>query len=194
MAFVHLHAHSQFTLLNGVPSPKEIAKAAKAAGMDAVALTDTCNLYGAVTFYKACKELGLHAVYGAEMWVDPRGVAVRDGLAGAHQVVLLVEDQRGYENLCALVTRAIFDGLHYRPRIDLALLRAHADGLLCLTSGEHGAIRRGGGNEARMGPLVEIFGADRLYCELMDQGLDWQQAHNAEVLAQQGGYSERLAA
>ena len=181
MPFAHLHAHSQFTLLNGVPSPKDLAKAAKARGMDALALTDTCNLYGAVTFYKACKDQGIHPVFGTELWVDPRGIATREGLAGAYQLVLLVEDQAGYENLCTLVTRAIFDGIHYRPRIDLDLLRAHHEGLLCLTAGEHGAIRRVGGNEGRVGPLAEIFGADRLFCEMMDQGLDWQPEHNVEV-------------
>ena len=183
MAFAHLHVHSQFTLLNGVPSPKELAKAAKARGMDALALTDTCNLYGAVTFYKACKDVGVHPVYGAEIWVDPRGIASREGLAGAHQVVLLVEDDTGYKNLCALITRAIFDGIHHRPRIDLDLLRAHNAGLMCLTSGETGAIRRGAPaeNDARVVPLAEIFGSERLFCEMMDQGLDWQPEHNAEV-------------
>ncbi|MES2638122.1 MAG: DNA polymerase III subunit alpha [Myxococcota bacterium] len=186
MAFAHLHVHSQFTLLNGVPSPKDLAKAAKGLGMDALALTDTCNLYGAVTFYKACKDAGIHPIYGAEMWVDPRGIASREGLAGAHQVVLLVEDDAGYKNLCKLITRAIFDGIHYRPRIDLALLREHNQGLMCLTAGESGVIRRpsvsvGAENDGRIVPLAEIFGADRLFCELMDQGLDWQGDHNVEV-------------
>ncbi|MFO0003989.1 MAG: PHP domain-containing protein, partial [bacterium] len=111
-------------------------------------------------------------------WTTAR---TREGLVGAYQIVLLVEDAAGYRNLCELVTRAIFDGLHYRPRIDLALLRKHHEGLLCLTSGEHGAIRRAGGNEERIAPLGAIFGADRLFCEMMDQGLDWQPDHHAEV-------------
>ncbi|MFZ5482221.1 MAG: DNA polymerase III subunit alpha [Myxococcota bacterium] len=182
MAFAHLHTHSQFTLLNGVPSPKDLAKAAKAAGMDALALTDTCNLYGAVNFYKACKELGIHAAYGAEIWVDPRGIACRERHDDAFQIVLLVEDTQGYRNLCALLTRAIFDGLFFRPRIDPELLRQHHAGLLCLTSGERGAVRRTGeGNRERLVTLGETFGADRLFCELMDQGLEWQPAWNAEV-------------
>ncbi len=191
MAFAHLHAHSQFTLLNGVPSPKDLAKAAKARGMDAAALTDTCNLYGAVTFYKACKDAGVHPVFGAEIWVDPRGIAVREGLAGSFQVVLLVEDDVGYKNLCALITRAIFDGIHYRPRIDLDLLRSHHHGLICLTSGEHGAIRRSGGNMERVDPLADVFGPDHLYCEMMDQGLEWQPAHNAEVRRVAAAYGLR---
>jgi DNA polymerase-3 subunit alpha len=88
-----------------------------------LALTDTCNLYGAVDFYKNCKDKGVHPVFGAELWVDPRGIGLREGgLDAAYQLVLLVEDQAGYENLCAIVTRAIFDGIYYRPRIDLEIL------------------------------------------------------------------------
>jgi DNA polymerase-3 subunit alpha len=188
MSFAHLHVHSQFTLLNGVPSPKDLTKAAKRLGMESLALTDTCNLYGAVTFYKACKDVGIHPVFGAELWLDPRGIAAREGLAGSYQVVLLVEDDTGYKNLCALITRAIFDGIHFRPRIDLELLRAHHQGLMCLTAGENGVIRRprggegdGAGNAARLAPLGDIFGPERLFCELMDHGLEWQPDHNAEV-------------
>ena len=175
MAFVHLHVHSQYSLLNGVPTPKELVAAAKAAGMTQLALTDTCNLYGAVDFYKSCKGSDVHPVFGAELWVDPRGIATRTGgLEGAWQLVLLVEDQRGYENLCQLVTRAIFDGLYFRPRIDLDLLRQHHHGLIALTSGPLGPIRKGQhqSNLERMSPLVDMFGSENLYCELSDSGVD----------------------
>jgi DNA polymerase-3 subunit alpha len=113
--------------------------------------------------------------------VDTRGIAAREGLGGAYQVVLLVEDHEGYQNLCSLLTRAIFEGLHHRPRVDLALLRAHHRGLICLTSGENGVIRRAGGSEERLAPLAELFGPEHIFCELMDQGLEWQPGHNAEV-------------
>ncbi len=184
MAFAHLHVHSQFSVLNGVPSPKKLAAAAAAAGMDAIALTDTQNLYGAVELYKACKEKKIHPVFGAEMWIDPRGIACREGrLDPAYSVVLLVENDVGYRNLCALVTRAIFDGLYFRPRIDPDLLRAHHAGLICLTGGEHGAIRRNSEaeNDVRMALLGDVFGTERLYAELMDHGLEAQPAHNADV-------------
>ncbi len=182
MAFAHLHVHSQFSVLNGVPSPKKLVASAAAAGMDALALTDTANLYGAVELYKACKEKKLHPVFGAELWIDPRGIGVREGgLGPSFQVVLLVQDEAGYANLCELVTRAIFDGIYFRPRIDLELLRRHHAGLFCLTgNGETGAIRRDG-NEERVGWLGECFGADRLFGELADHGLEWQPAANAEV-------------
>lgn len=184
MAFAHLHVHSQFSVLNGVPSPKKLVAAAVAAGMDALALTDTQNLYGAVELYKACKEKKIHPVFGAEMWIDPRGIACREGrLDPAYSVVLLVEDDVGYRNLCALVTRAIFDGLYFRPRIDPDLLRAHHGGLICLTGGEHGAIRRTADNAERLQMLGDLFGPTHLFAELMDHGLDWHPAHNAEVRA-----------
>ncbi len=178
MAFAHLHVHSQMSLLNGVASPKDLAKAAKGAGFEALALTDTCNLYGSVAFYKACKDVGLRPVYGAEIWVDPLGIGHRESrLEEAFQLVLLVEDHRGYQNLCELVTRAIFDGIHYRPRIDLDLLRAHKDGLIALTSGELGPIRRGRSDNAeRLGRIAELMGPERLYAELMDHGVEGQGA------------------
>lgn len=185
MAFAHLHLHSQFTLLNGVNTPKELAKAAKERGMDALALTDGANLYGGVELTKACKELGLHPVLGTELWVDPRGISVREGKLepNAFQVVLLAENATGYKNLCALITRAIFDGLYYRPRIDLKLLQEHREGLWCLTGTEYGVIRRGAAETSRerLQQLGELFGAERLFCELSDQGLPWQPAWNQEV-------------
>jgi DNA polymerase III subunit alpha len=179
MAFAHLHVHSQFTLLNGVNTPKELAKAAKDRGMDALAITDGANLYGTVELTKAAKDYGIHPVIGAELWVDPRGLSCMEGKLepNGFQVVLLAEDEAGYQNLCALITRAIFDGLWYRPRVDLALLEQHSKGLFCLTGTELGVIRRNLPEEqnlARLDRLGGIFGAERLYAELSDQGLPWQ--------------------
>ncbi len=186
MAFAHLHVHSQYSLLNGVPTPKELVAGARALGMRHLALTDTCNLYGAVDFYKNCKGSEVTPVFGAEIWVDPRGIGNRaGGLQGAWQLVLLVEDQRGYENLCALVTRAIFDGIYFRPRIDPDLLRKHHEGLIALTAGPLGPIRKGQreSNLERLAPLAELFGPERLYCELSDPGLEGVEDYLAEVRA-----------
>jgi DNA polymerase III subunit alpha len=182
MAFAHLHVHSQFSVLNGVPSPKKLAASAAKAGMSSIALTDGANLYGAVEWMKACKEQSLHGVIGAELWVDPRGLTTREGgLGPAFNVVLLVENEVGYRNLCALLTTAIFEGIYHRPRVDWQLLRSHAAGLLCLSgNGETGAIR-GSGNEARVGVLGELFGAGRFFGELMDHGLPGQAESNGEV-------------
>lgn len=189
MAFAHLHVHSQFSVLNGVPAPKKLVAKAAELGMDSLALTDTANLYGAVELYKACKEKSLHPVFGAELWVDPRGIATREGgLGPSFAVVLLIEDEAGYKNLCELVTRAIFDGIYYRPRVDLELLRAHAGGLFCLTgNGETGAIR-GTGDESRVVALGDIFGPDRMFGELMDHGMEFQAVANAEVRRMAGKF------
>jgi DNA polymerase-3 subunit alpha len=188
MAFVHLHVHSQFTLLNGVNTPRELAAAA--AGMGALALTDSGNLYGAVDFFKSCKAEKIAPILGAELWVDERGIAAREGaLNQAFSVVILVEDEVGYRNLCHLVTAGIFEGLYYRPRVDWERLEAHAAGLTCLTGGELGAIRRLDGearaadNRRRTARLAAIFGDSRIYAELCDHGLEWQPAHLAEVRA-----------
>lgn len=192
MAFVHLHVHSQFSVLNGVAPPKKLVATAAGMGMAALALTDTANLYGAVEHYKACKEKKIHPVFGAELWVDPRGAQVREGgLGAAFAVVLLVEDEVGYRNVCELVTRAIFDGIYYRPRVGLDQLRQHAAGLFCLLgNGETGLIRRDGASE-HLRSILDIFGAGRTFGELMDHGLPWQPEVNTHVrrLATEHGFS-----
>ena len=122
MAFVHLHVHSQFSILDGTASVKALAKRAAELGMPALALTDTSNMYGAVAFYKACKGEGIKPILGAELFVQPEGLDFKDGRReeGGYQLGALVQDARGYENLCHLVTRAILrrDGLQAtgRPR------------------------------------------------------------------------------
>ncbi len=182
MAFAHLHVHSQYTLLDGAVSPKAVVAKAAKLEQSAIALTDRCNLYGAVEFFKAAKEKGLRPVIGAEISVQPEGIEYKDpkGLLGGWSIVLLVEDKEGYRNLCHLITRAIFDGMHYRPRIDLALLREHSQGLIVLTSGLKGpvgrALTQGHPERARerIETLLEIFGPQHLFLELADFGLPQQ--------------------
>src|SRR5690606_28182433 len=114
LALAHLHVHSQYSTLDGTLDPGAIAKVAASHGMPAVALTDTCNLYGAVAFYKACKAAGVKAILGAELHVQPEGLAHHpaERERGGYQIVALVQDDLGYANLCKLVTEAIFDGNH----------------------------------------------------------------------------------
>ncbi|MEE2749921.1 MAG: DNA polymerase III subunit alpha [Myxococcota bacterium] len=179
MAFAHLHVHSQFSLLDGAIPIKQLAPAVAALGQEAVALTDHCNLYGAVTFDKTCKSAGVKPVFGAGIWVDPLGLAHRPTSAkdAGYHLLCLVENEQGYLNLCNLITTAIFDGMHYKPRVDLEGLRAHSEGLIALTSGSRGPIRSPflSGREEKaaelMEPLVGIFDSDHLYVELQDVGL-----------------------
>jgi len=184
MAFVHLHVHSQYSLLDGTMDPADIAALAAGAGMPAVALTDTCNLYGAVTFHKACKKQGVKPILGAEFHVQHEGIAFRDPEreSGGYQLVALVENEVGYRNLCQLITAAIFDGTWYKPRVDLPLLRGHAEGLIFLTGGRKGVV----GRAVEMGrpevalqhgrDLCAFLGPEQLYFELQDLGLPTQEA------------------
>jgi len=182
MAFAHLHNRSQFSLLDGAMSPEELAARAAKLGQTSVALTDTCNLYGAVSFWKACKDEKIHHVLGASLWVWPPGLDQLDprrDVDGGYDLVLLIEDVTGYKNLCKLITTAIFGQMHYRPRVDLALLTQHKDGLIALTSGLWGPLghhARGDSGRAReeLARLADIFGPDHLYVELQDYGLPGQ--------------------
>ena len=195
MAFVHLHCRSQYSILDGAVGPAELAEAAAAAGMPAVALVDTANLYGAYEFAKAAKDKGIGAVLGATLSVWPDGLArLRpDAGDGGYAVLLLIEgvggkpaDQSvpGYRNLSRLITDAIFDGLHYRPRTDLARLREHAAGLVCLTGGLAGPLGRCTRGDRALArdnllQLREIFGSTHLFVELQDTGFPGQTEQNA---------------
>ncbi len=132
--FVHLHVHSMYSLLNAVPTPKELAYAAKADGQHALALTDAGALYGAIDFYKACQKEGVKPIIGLDAFLAPR--TRHDKEAGIDKprarLVLLAETFTGYQNLIKLVTRSNIEGFYYRPRIDDELLKEHHEGLICL--------------------------------------------------------------
>ena len=188
MAFVHLHNRSQYSILDGAMKPGEIVARAKALDMEAIALTDTCNLYGAVEFYKAAKGAGIHPVFGSELWIWPEGIDQFDDRTpdGGWNLVFLIESAKGYHNLCALVTAAIFDGMHFRPRIDLEQLKKHHEGLIVLTGGFHGPLGMSCRDDldtarARIRQLLDILGPDHLFLELQDVGLPGQAEANARA-------------
>ncbi|MCA9571317.1 MAG: DNA polymerase III subunit alpha, partial [Myxococcales bacterium] len=197
MAFVHLHTHSQFSILDGTATVYALAKRAASLGMPALALTDSGNMYGAVAFYKACKGEKVKPVLGAELFVQPEGVQHRDpeGIDGGYQLIALIENDAGYKNLCKLITAGIFDGMRYKPRVDLELLRAHRDGLIVLAGGLKGPFGRAvlaGDLEAaheRVAELTAIFDPTHLYLELTDLGLPGQDVVNdgARDLAREHG-------
>ena len=201
MAFVHLNVQSQYSLLDGAASPGALASRAEELGMPGLALTDTCNMYGSVEFYKALKKSGTRPITGSKLWVWPEGLATLDPRRpdGGWELVLLIEggeeavfqDQWvGYRNLSRLITDAIFEGMHYRPRVDLEMLRTHSEGLICLTGGLHGCIgaalreARGEVEQARtlartqLQALKGIFGEQHLFLELQDTGLPDQPVAN----------------
>jgi len=189
MSFVHLHVHSQFSILDGTATVGALANRAAELGMPALALTDVSNLYGAVQFHKACKDAGVKPVLGAELHVQAEGVEHDDGNReeGGYQLIVLVENDTGYHNLCRLVTRAIFDGMHYKPRVALEWLHEHAEGLIVLTAGLKGVVgrtlARSGRDaaEAAVAALKAGLGPDQLFLELQDHGLEGQEELNAVV-------------
>ena len=127
--FVHLHAHSYYSLLDGVPSPQELLMTAKRAGMPALALSDHNGLYGAVEFYQQAKELGIKAIIGAQLDFEE-----------AHSLVLLVKNETGYRNLCALISRGRLEGGHTKFTLTFKHLHNFTEGLICLSGGQSGLI------------------------------------------------------
>ena len=128
--FVHLHVHSHYSLLDGLPKIKDLVKAAKARGFDALALTDHGTVSGVIEFYKACKEQEMKAIIGCEAYIAPVVMTDRDPKHKYHHLVLLVETQEGYNNLMKLATAAHLDGFYYKPRMDKELLRKYHHGLI----------------------------------------------------------------
>ena len=132
--FVHLHVHSHYSLLNALPTPKELAAAAKADGQDALAITDNGALYGAIDFMKACQKEEIKPIIGLDAFLSPRTRFDKETNIDRprSRVVLLAKDNTGYQNLIELVTRSFVDGFYYRPRVDQELLEHHHEGLIAL--------------------------------------------------------------
>ena len=179
--FVHLHLHSEYSLLDGACRVSDIPKRAKECGHDAVALTDHGVMYGAVAFYRACKKEGIKPIIGCEVYVAPRTRFDKtQSDAHPHHLVLLCQNEEGYQNLIALVSRAFTEGFYTKPRVDMELLRAHSKGLIALSGCLAGRIPqllvRGDFTEAcRVAKeLSVIFGKDNFYIELQNHGLPEQ--------------------
>ena len=166
MQFVHLHLHSEYSLLDGACRIADIPKAAKAAGHTAVAVTDHGVLYGAVAFYKACRAEGIKPIIGCEVYVAPRTRFDKEGRrdASGNHLVLLCKNQKGYENLIYMVSKSFTEGFYQKPRVDMELLRAHSEGLValsaCLAGGIPRAIVSGdyAGARSYARTLADIFG------------------------------------
>ena len=131
--FVHLHLHSEYSLLDGACRIADIPKAAKAAGQNAVAITDHGNMYGVVEFYKACRAEGIKPIIGCEVYVARRSRFDREREldASSNHLILLVKNEIGYANLITLVSKGFTEGFYSRPRIDTELLEEHADLPFC---------------------------------------------------------------
>ena len=128
--FVHLHTHSHYSLLEAIPKIPDLVAAAAKDGQMALALTDNGNLYGAIDFYKECKDNALKPIIGVDFYVAPRTRAQKEHRIDEHtsRLVLLAKNEAGYRNLLQLVSRAHLEGFYYRPRIDRELIEAHREG------------------------------------------------------------------
>ncbi len=174
--FVHLHCHSTFSLLEGLPTPDEVVQRAKELGADAVGLADKGYTYGLIQFYKACKEEGLKGLLGLETYVAARTRHDKESSADTRRypLVLLAETDEGYLNLLELATKAALEGMYYKPRVDAELLKQYGKGIIALTGPIGGAIPQAALAEdfERVKMLTEqyrsFFGAENLYYELMD--------------------------
>ena len=178
MAFVHLHVHSEYSLLDGACRTDKLAKRVKELGQEAVALTDHGVMYGAVAFYKACRAAGVKPIIGCEVYVAPRNMTDREhGRDNEYShLILLCKNETGYRNLCYLVSMAFTDGFYIKPRIDWALLERHSEGLVCLSGCLAGEIQQKlihndyEGAKARALWLRDLFGED-FYLEIQDHGI-----------------------
>ncbi|NLC06998.1 MAG: DNA polymerase III subunit alpha, partial [Syntrophomonadaceae bacterium] len=186
--FVHLHCHTEYSLLDGAARIVPLVKAARDLGMPALAITDHGVMYGAVDFYKACQKYGIKPILGCEVYVAPRTRFDRTPQVDDHQyhLVLLAENQTGYQNLLALVSQAHLQGFYYKPRVDLELLQHHREGLIALSGCLAGQIptllHRGEIEEARRkaGELKDIFGRN-FYLEVQDHHLPEQKTVNPRL-------------
>jgi len=178
--FVHLHLHTNYSLLDGACRISELVKKAVELKFPAMAMTDHGNLFGAVEFYDACMKHGLKPIIGVEAYIAPKHRADRTagGIkeSNAH-LVLLAKDEEGYANLIQLVTASYLEGFYYKPRIDKELLRKHGKGLIALTSCLKGVLNvhlmQEQSEQARreLDDFIQILGRDNVYVELQNHGL-----------------------
>ncbi|MBR0087636.1 MAG: DNA polymerase III subunit alpha [Lachnospiraceae bacterium] len=191
MAFTHLHVHTEYSLLDGSCKIKELVSAAKDLGFDSLAITDHGVMYGVIDFYRACLEEGIHPVLGSEVYVAPRSRLDREQNAGDdryYHLVLLAENDTGYQNLIKIVSQGFIDGFYYRPRVDKEILRKYSEGIICLSACLAGEVQRflarNMYEEAKQAAYEyqEIFGEGNFFLELQDHGIDSQKLVNAGLM------------
>ncbi len=174
--FVHLHTHSEYSLLDGISKIKPLVKQAKELGMEALALTDHGALYGAIEFYKECLDKEIKPIIGVEAYIAPRSHKSKEGKADSepYHTILLAKNKQGYLNLLKLVSISHLDGFYYKPRIDKELLKQYHEGLICLSGCPAGELIRSlDGNDIKKAEMVakeylEIFGEGNYYFELQN--------------------------
>jgi len=188
--FVHLHLHTQYSLLDGAIRPEALIALAKEYRMPAVAVTDHGNLFGAVEFYQKAMSKGIKPIIGCEVYVAPASRTEKTAVKGeyAFHLVLLVKNLLGYQNLCKLLTRSYTEGFYYKPRVDKELLRQYNEGLIALSACLHGEVAYDfsiGQRDAAERAATEykaIFNNRRFYLEIQHNGIEEQERVNKEII------------
>jgi DNA polymerase III subunit alpha len=188
MAFVHLHNHTEYSLLDGAARISDLVEKAAALGMPALAITDHGVMYGAISFYEQCKKAGIKPIIGCEVYVcnDRQARSGRKGDTACH-LILLAKNEQGYKNLCRLVSLGFLEGFYYKPRVDHELLRQYREGLICMSAciaGELPELLLSGDYQGAKEMAAEyqaIFGPD-YYIELQNHGLAEELRVNPQLL------------
>ncbi|MCA9241516.1 MAG: PHP domain-containing protein, partial [Planctomycetales bacterium] len=188
--FVHLHCHSHYSLLDGASPIKKLVGRAKELGMNGLALTDHGNLYGALEFYRECRDADINPIVGYEAYIAPGSRLDKGGAASSkeasYHLTLLAQNRTGFKNLVKLASKAFLEGFYHKPRIDKEILEAHSDGILCLSGCVSGELSRtllsgATASEAlKQGEQIvhwfhKVFG-DRYFLEIQNNGVEIQQA------------------
>lgn len=187
--FVHLHIHSEFSLLDGANRIKDLPVRAKELGMNAIALTDHGVMYGVIDFYKACKKEGIKPIIGCEVYVAPRSRFDKEPNIDNkyNHLILLAKNNEGYKNLSKLVSIGFVDGYYYKPRIDLEVLEKYHEGLICLSGCLAGSLNQAllNGNNEKAEEIAlwhkKVFGED-YYIEVQNNGLQEQVLANQKLI------------
>lgn len=191
MNFAHLHVHTEYSLLDGSNKIKEYVSRVKELGMTSAAITDHGVMYGCIDFYRAAKEAGINPVLGCEVYVAPGSRFDREYGTGEdryYHLVLLAENNTGYNNLMKIVSKGFVEGFYYKPRVDLELLETYHEGLIALSACLAGEVSRnltrGMYEEAKAAAFryQRIFGEGNFFLELQDHGIDAQQLVNQQMM------------
>ncbi|MDD2377003.1 MAG: DNA polymerase III subunit alpha [Clostridia bacterium] len=191
MDFVHLHMHTEYSLLDGANKLDDLVNKIDELGMKAVAITDHGNMFGVVDLYKKCKAKGIKLVVGCEMYMAPRSRLDKQGKIDTepNHLILLAMNEIGYRNLIKLVSISYVEGFYYKPRIDMEILKQYSDGIICLSACLGGEIARkivlgdieGAKNSAK--EFLSIFGKDRYYLEIQSNGIREQVLANQSIVS-----------
>jgi len=190
MNFTHLHTHTEYSLLDGSNKIKEYVARVKELGMDSAAITDHGVMFGVIDFYKEAKAAGINPILGCEVYVAPNSRFDREagGDDRYYHLVLLAENNTGYQNLMKIVSKGFVEGFYYKPRVDKEVLRKYHEGIIALSACLAGEVQkyltRGMYEDAKKSALEyeEIFGKGNFFLEIQDHGIPAQKTVNQQQL------------